>query len=64
MATMKNIANRKIVIAPERGLLGDNKDYWAVYCSTPACDCTGNYTSVRVAVNRWNEMQQNHLGEE
>lgn len=60
----KHCGNRKIVIASEKSLLGDNKDYWAVCCSTPACDCTGDYTSVRAAVNSWNEMQHNYLGEE
>ena len=30
---------------------------WAVVCSTRNCDCTGAYTSVRKAIERWNEMQ-------
>jgi hypothetical protein len=30
---------------------------WSVVCSTPHCDCTGIYTSVRKAIERWNEMQ-------
>ena len=33
------------------------RNVWAVVCSTDCCDCTRNYTSVRKAVDRWNEMQ-------
>ena len=33
------------------------KDGWSVCCATHSCDCTGVYTSVRVAVQKWNEMQ-------
>ena len=33
------------------------RDGWSVTCTTPKCDCTGVYTSVRAAVRRWNEKQ-------
>ncbi len=54
----KHCGNQEIVIVSERHLFGDNKVYWSVCCTSHACDCTGDYTRVRDAVNRWNEMQQ------
>ena len=33
------------------------RNVWSVVCSTYCCDCTRNYTSVKAAVDRWNEMQ-------
>lgn len=30
------------------------KDGWSVCCSTPKCDATGTYTSVKKAIEKWN----------
>lgn len=39
----------------------DPKDIWYVSCSTHACDCTGDFTSVRKAIERWNELQEGRV---
>lgn len=50
--------NTDIRVESERTLTpGNTKDAWSICCSTPKCDCTGSYTSVKAAANRWNEMQ-------
>lgn len=54
----KYCKNTDIVIASER-MFGDNKNYWSVCCSTIGCDCTGNFTSVKKAVESWNERNKN-----
>lgn len=51
----KYCGNTDIVIASDRHLFGDHKAYWSVCCSTHACDCTGDYTSVKDAVEAWNK---------
>lgn len=48
--------NKNIVIVSDRTIFPP-KDVWRVCCSTHACDCTRDYTSVKEAVNHWNEMQ-------
>ena len=53
----KHCNSSDIRITSERMVFGDNKNYWCVSCSTPACDCTGFYTSVKQAVQRWNKQQ-------
>lgn len=53
----KHCKSKEIIINSDRLPLYDNKNYWSVNCSTIGCDCTGFYTSVKEAVNRWNEMQ-------
>lgn len=53
----KHCGNKEIVIASDRQAFGDNRNYWFVACSTHACDCTGDYTSVKAAIKRWNEKQ-------
>lgn len=58
----KYCGNTNIVIASDRHLFGDNKVYWSVCCSTHACDCTGDYTSVKDAVEAWNK-KHNKEGE-
>lgn len=35
---------------------GATRDAWSVTCSTPNCDCTRAYTSVKDAVAAWNIM--------
>lgn len=37
------------------------KDVWFVACSTPSCDCTASFSSVRRAVQRWNQQQSHPL---
>ena len=34
------------------------RNVWAVVCSTYRCDCTRNFTSVRKAIDHWNERQK------
>lgn len=52
----KICGNKNIVISTERTIFPP-KDAWSVNCTTKNCDCTGIYTRVKKAVNRWNEMQ-------
>lgn len=46
--------NTDIRIESERTIFNP-RDAWSVTCSTPKCDCTRAYTSVREAVRVWNE---------
>ena len=55
LAPCKYCGNTDIHITSERMVMNDPKNYWCVTCSTRACDCTGFYTSVKEAINRWNE---------
>lgn len=34
------------------------RNVWVVVCSTDRCDCTRNFTSVRKAIDHWNEQQK------
>lgn len=52
----RNCGNTDIRIESDR-MVYPPKDGWSVCCSTPRCDCTAVYPSVRAAVKRWNEMQ-------
>ena len=42
---------------------GNTRDVWFVACSTPKCDCTRSYTSVKDAVAGWNELATTPLPE-
>ena len=53
----RTCGNKKIVITSDRAIFGDNKNYWSFCCSTHACDCTGFFTSVKKAIQKWNEKQ-------
>lgn len=53
----KYCGSKDIHITSERMVMNDPQNYWCVSCSTHACDCTGFYTSVRKAIERWNEQQ-------
>lgn len=33
------------------------QNVWSVVCSTPYCDCSKSFTSVRKAIEHWNEKQ-------
>lgn len=46
---------KDIQITSEKMVMNDPKNYWCVTCSTYGCDCTGFYTSVRMAIKKWNE---------
>lgn len=49
--------NTDIRIESERTMTpGATRDAWSVTCSTPKCDCTSAYTSVKDAVAAWNIM--------
>lgn len=48
--------NTDILIVSDR-MIFPPKDGWFVACSTPKCDCTGTYSKVKDAIQRWNEMQ-------
>ena len=50
--------NKDIRIMSDRTILSNPKDGWFVSCQTPHCDCTDTYTSVKKAIEKWNEMQK------
>lgn len=43
-----------INIQLDREIFG-NRYLWFVACSTPCCDCTGSYKSVKEAISEWNK---------
>lgn len=49
--------NTEIHIVSDRGIFPPRNE-WSVVCTTPKCDCTRGYTSVRTAVTKWNEQQK------
>ena len=49
----KYCGSQDVHITSERSIFGA-KNEWAVSCTTRSCDCTGQYTSVRKAVQAWN----------
>lgn len=49
--------NTDVRIMSGRTILIHPKDVWFVSCQTKSCDCTGDYTSVKKAVEAWNENQ-------
>ena len=51
----KYCGNTDIRIASDRSILEKPCNTWSVVCTTPACDCTGEYTSVNEAIKHWNE---------
>lgn len=44
-----------IRIVSDRSIFGKKGNTWSVVCATPGCDCTGEYTSVRLAIKAWND---------
>ena len=58
----RHCKNTDIRIVSDR-MIFPAKDGWSVCCATHACDCTGVYTSVKAAVQRWNELQRDVKGE-
>lgn len=46
--------NTDVNIRFDREIFGSGY-LWFVACSTPSCDCTGSYKSVKEAINWWNE---------
>lgn len=42
------------ISSDKMGVLGDSRDGYFVCCSTPHCDCTGTFTSVKKAIKSWN----------
>ena len=49
--------NKDVRIMSDKTILSNPKDGWFVSCQTPHCDCTGTYTSVKKAIEKWNENQ-------
>lgn len=49
--------NTDVRIMSGRTILTHPKDVWFVSCQTKSCDCTGDYTSVKKAVEAWNANQ-------
>lgn len=47
--------NTDIRIVSDRSILGKTGNTWSVVCTTPSCDCTAEYTSVRAAISAWNK---------
>ena len=50
--------NKKIKIVSDRSIFPP-KNVWGVVCTTPKCDCVGDYASVKEAVKAWNERAKN-----
>ena len=50
--------NTDIRIMSDRTILSNPKDGWFVACQTPHCDCTDTFTSVKKAIEKWNENQR------
>lgn len=48
--------NTDIHIVSDRTIF-DPYDVWYVCCSTRACDCTADFTSVQAAIRQWNKKQ-------
>lgn len=59
LAPCKYCGNTDIRIESDRAFWGPNKgkNLWSVVCSTPNCDCTQPFSSVRTAVKHWNDRQ-------
>lgn len=47
--------NTNIRICTDRTVFPKPMNVWFVACQTPFCDCTGSYTSVKVAIKKWND---------
>ncbi len=54
----KYCGSNDIHITTERMVFNDPKNYWCVTCSTPFCDCTKFYTSVKQAIKSWNDRSE------
>ncbi len=50
--------NKDVRIMSDRTILSNPKCGWFVSCQTPHCDCTDTYTSVKKAIEKWNEMHK------
>lgn len=50
----KYCGSKDINICTDRDVLNSKQNLWFVACSTPKCDCTGSYTSVKKAIEAWN----------
>ena len=54
LSPCRHCGNTDIRIASDRSIFGKKRNTWSVVCSNPSCDCTAEYTSVRAAVDAWN----------
>ena len=59
----KYCGNKDIRIVSERTYEWNAKDGWSVCCSTQNCDFTIPYTSVKKAIEKWNERHKNKNAE-
>lgn len=46
--------NEEVLIVSDRTMFTKPRDGWSVVCSTPNCDCTAIFTSVKAAMQSWN----------
>lgn len=53
----RHCGNKDVRIVSDRSCFDSKHNYWSVVCSTPKCDCTGVFRSVKEAVRQWNLMQ-------
>lgn len=51
------------IVSDKMGVFGDSRDGWSVVCSTPRCDCTQPFTSVKKAIEAWNTHRKHTLKE-
>lgn len=42
------------IVSDKMGVIGDSRNGWSVVCTTPCCDCTQPFTSVKKAIEAWN----------
>lgn len=54
----KYCGNTNIVIVSDRTIFPKPKDVWGVCCSIDKCGCSGVHTSVRKAIQEWNEINR------
>lgn len=54
----RHCGNTDIRIVSDRSCFDPKHNYWSVVCSTPKCDCTGVFRSVKEAIKKWNLMQE------
>ena len=59
----RHCGNTDIRIVSDRSIFVRKCNTWSVVCTTPGCDCTAEYTSVRAAVHAWNSKGEESNGE-
>lgn len=53
LRTCRHCGNRDVGIVSDRSCFDSRRNYWSVVRSTPKCDCTGAFKSVKEVVQHW-----------